>query len=84
MSGSRKAIWAVVGAVVLVSTLAGAGGMAISLYANHRQAAQAPNTPSAAKTVDTAPPHDLTRFAVGALARYRAKAQMIYDRAGFR
>ena len=27
MSGSRKAIWAVVGAVVVVSTIAGAGGL---------------------------------------------------------
>lgn len=76
MSGSRKAIWAVVGAVVLVSTLAGAGGMAISLYANHRQAAQAPKTPSAVKTGDTAPPQDLARFAVGALTRLKTPTDL--------
>ncbi|MDO9607189.1 MAG: TlpA family protein disulfide reductase [Brevundimonas sp.] len=60
MSGSRKAIWAVVGALVLFSTLAGAGGLAMSLYANHRQKAQPQTTPVAKS--------DLARFAVGPLA----------------
>ena len=64
MSGSRKAIWAVVGAVVVVSTIAGAGGMAMSLYANHRQDAQVQE----AETASAAPKSDLSRFAVGPLA----------------
>ena len=64
MSGSRKAIWAVVGAVVVVSTIAGAGGMAMSLYANHRQKAQVEQAATAAAT----PKSDLARFAVGPLA----------------
>ncbi|MDQ1154700.1 TlpA disulfide reductase family protein [Brevundimonas sp. SORGH_AS_0993] len=75
MSGSRKAIWAVVGAIVLVSTIAGAGGMAISLYANHRQAAQAPTAPAIDKAGDAAAPSDLTRFAVGAMARLQTPAE---------
>lgn len=64
MSGSRKAIWAVVGAVVVVSTIAGVGGMAMSLYANHRQDAQVQE----AATASAAPKSDLSRFAVGPLA----------------
>lgn len=64
MSGSRKAIWAVVGAVVVVSTIAGAGGMAMSLYANHRQKAQVEQ----GATASAAPKSDLARFAVGPLA----------------
>ncbi|QSF54918.1 TlpA family protein disulfide reductase [Brevundimonas fontaquae] len=71
MSGSRKAIWAVVGAVVVVSTIAGAGGMAMSLYANHRQKAQVEgNTTTAA-----APKSDLARFAVGSLATLSTPAE---------
>ena len=75
MSGSRKAIWAVVGAVVLVSTIAGAGGMAISLYANHGQAAQAPKTPASDKTDEAKGPGDLSRFAVGAMAKLQTPAE---------
>lgn len=64
MSGSRKAIWAVVGGLVLVGTLAGAGGVAMSLYANHRRTAQEqPADPAA-----SAQKSDLARFAVGPLA----------------
>ena len=64
MSGSRKAIWAVVGGLVLVGTLAGAGGVAMSLYANHRRTAQEqPADPAA-----SAQKSDLARFAVGSLA----------------
>ena len=76
MSGSRKAIWAVVGAVVLVSTIAGAGGMAISLYANHGQAAQAPKTPASDKTDEAKGPGDLSRFAVGAMAKLQTPAEL--------
>lgn len=71
MSGSRKAIWAVVGAVVVVSTIAGAGGMAMSLYANHRQKAQVEQTTTAAE----APKSDLSRFAVGSLAALSTPAE---------
>lgn len=71
MSGSRKAIWAVVGAVVVVSTIAGAGGMAMSLYANHRQKAQVEQTTTAAE----APKSDLARFAVGSLAALSIPAE---------
>jgi thiol-disulfide isomerase/thioredoxin len=71
MSGSRKAIWAVVGAVVVVSTIAGAGGMAMSLYANHRQKAQVEQTTTAA----AAPKSDLARFAVGSLAALSTPAE---------
>ena len=71
MSGSRKAIWAVVGAVVVVSTIAGAGGMAMSLYANHRQKAQVEQAATAAAT----PKSDLARFAVGPLAALSTPAQ---------
>ena len=67
MSGSRKAIWAVVGAGVAISTIAGAGGMAITLYANHRQKAQ----PSATQAAES----DLARFAVGPLARLEIPAE---------
>lgn len=76
MSGSRKAIWAVVGAIVLVSTIAGAGGMAISLYANHRQAAQPPKTPAAAKTGDATGPSDLARYATGSMAKLQTPAEL--------
>ena len=68
MSGSRKAIWAVVGALVLVSTLAGAGGLAMSLYANHRQKAQPQTTPVAKS--------DLARFAVGPLAALQTPSEL--------
>ena len=71
MSGSRKAIWAVVGVVVVVSTIAGAGGMAMSLYANHRQKAQVEQTTTAAE----APKSDLARFAVGSLAALSPPAE---------
>ena len=71
MSGSRKAIWAVVGAVVVVSTIAGAGGMAMSLYANHRQKAQVEQTTTGA----AAPKSDLARFAVGSLAALSTPAE---------
>lgn len=71
MSGSRKAIWAVVGAVVVVSTIAGAGGMAMSLYANHRQKAQVEQTTTAAEE----PKSDLERFAVGSLAALSTPAE---------
>ena len=71
MSGSRKAIWAVVGAVVVISTIAGAGGMAMSLYANHRQKAQVEQAATAAAT----PKSDLARFAVGPLAALSTPAQ---------
>jgi len=71
MSGSRKAIWAVIGAVVVVSTIAGAGGMAMSLYANHRQKAQVEQTTTAA----AAPKSDLVRFAVGSLAALSTPAE---------
>ena len=64
MSGSRKAIWAVVGAVVVVSTIAGVGGMAMSLYANHRQDAQVQEAANA----NAASKSDLARFAVGSLS----------------
>ena len=68
MSGSRKAIWAVVGALVLFSTLAGAGGLAMSLYANHRQKAQPQTTPVAKS--------DLARFAVGPLAALQTPSEL--------
>ena len=68
MSGSRKAIWAVVGALVLFSTLAGAGGLAMSLYANHRQKAQPQTTPVAKS--------DLARFAVGPLASLETPSEL--------
>jgi hypothetical protein len=68
MSGSRKAIWAVVGALVLISTLAGAGGLAMSLYANHRQKAQPQTTPVAKS--------DLARFAVGPLASLETPSEL--------
>ncbi|QCQ97663.1 TlpA disulfide reductase family protein [Brevundimonas sp. SGAir0440] len=71
MSGSRKAIWAVVGAVVVVSTIAGAGGMAMSLYANHRQKAQVEQTTTAA----AAPKSNLARFAIGSLAALSTPAE---------
>lgn len=64
MSGSRKAIWAIIGAAVVVSTLAGVGGMAMSLYANHRRSAQVQE----AANTNAAPKSDLARFAVGPLA----------------
>lgn len=70
MSGSRKAIWAVVGGLVLVSTVAGVGGVAMSLYANHRRDAQEqPANPAA-----SAPKSDLARFAVGPLAALETPA----------
>ncbi len=70
MSGSRKAIWAVVGGLVLVGTLAGAGGVAMSLYANHRRTAQEqPADPAA-----SAQKSDLARFAVGSLAALETPA----------
>lgn len=70
MSGSRKAIWAVVGGLVLVGTLAGAGGVAMSLYANHRRTAQEqPADPAA-----SAQKSDLARFAVGPLAALETPA----------
>ena len=70
MSGSRKAIWAVVGGLVLIGTLAGAGGVAMSLYANHRRAAQEqPAVPSASEAKS-----DLARFAVGPLAALETPA----------
>ncbi|MBA4808402.1 TlpA disulfide reductase family protein [Brevundimonas sp.] len=68
MSGSRKAIWAVVGALVLISTLAGAGGLAMSLYANHARETQAPKT--------TAAESDLARFAVGPLASLETPTEL--------
>lgn len=71
MSGSRKAIWAVVGAVVVISTIAGAGGMAMSLYANHRQKAQMQEAATAAAT----PKSDLARFAAGPLAALSTPAR---------
>ncbi|GAW42003.1 Thiol:disulfide interchange protein TlpA [Brevundimonas sp. SH203] len=73
MSGSRKAIWAVIGAVVVVSTIAGAGGMAMSLYANHRQKAQVQEAANANAT----PKSDLAGFAVGSLAALTTPAQPI-------
>lgn len=72
MSGSRKAIWAGIGAIVLVSTLAGAWGMAMSLYANHRQDTQASE---AAKTSE-APKSELSRYAVGPLAALQTPAEL--------
>ena len=70
MSGSRKAIWAVVGGLVLVGTLAGAGGVAMSLYANHRRTAQEqPADPAV-----SAQKSDLARFAVGSLAALETPA----------
>ena len=73
MSGSRKAIWAVVGGLVLVGTLAGAGGVAMSLYANHRRTAQEqPADPAA-----SAQKSDLARFAVGPLAALETPADTL-------
>ena len=72
MSGSRKAIWAGIGAIVLVSTLAGAWGMAMSLYANHRQDTQASE---AAKTSE-APKSELSRYAVGPLTALQTPAEL--------
>ena len=70
MGGSRKAIWAVVGALVLVSTIAGAGGMAMSLYANHRQKAQAPTAAAPSVATNSA----LARYAAGPLQRLETSA----------
>ena len=72
MSGSRKAIWAGIGAIVLISTVAGAWGMAMSLYANHRQDTQASE---AAKTAE-APKSELSRYAVGPLAALQTPAEL--------
>jgi len=69
MKGSRKAIWAVVGAVVAISVVAGVGGVAMSLYASHRQNAQPSEAPAAAKS-------DLARFATGALERLETPAEL--------
>lgn len=68
MKGSRKAIWAVVGAVVAISVVAGVGGVAMSLYASHRRDAQPSDAPPAAKS-------DLARFAVGPLERLETPAE---------
>jgi thiol-disulfide isomerase/thioredoxin len=53
----------------VVSTLAGAGGLAMSLYANHRQKAQAPRRRPARKS-------DLARFAVGPLASLETPTEL--------
>jgi thiol-disulfide isomerase/thioredoxin len=71
MSGSRKAIWAIVGGLVLVSTVAGVGGVAMSLYANHRRDAQVQEAVPAA----SAPKSDLARFATGPLAALETPAE---------